>query len=44
MVGEVSIGAIDLGLIAVGTGHGRFEVVGDHDLGDPTEGRKGPHM
>ena len=44
MLGEGRIGAIDLGFIAVGTGHGRFEVIGDDDLGDPTEGRKGPDM
>ena len=44
VVGEISIGAIELGFIAMGMGHGRFEVIGDHDVGDPAEGRKGPHM
>ena len=37
-------GAIDLGFIAVRTDHGRLEVVGDDNRGDPTEGRKGPHL
>jgi hypothetical protein len=41
---EVRVGPIDLGFIAVGTGHGRFEVIGDDDLGDPAERRKGPHV
>jgi hypothetical protein len=44
MLCEGSVGAIDLGFIAVGPGHSRFEVVGDDDLGDPTESRKGPDM
>jgi hypothetical protein len=44
MLREGRVGAIDLGFIAVSPGHGRLQVVGDHDLGDPTEGRKRPHM
>jgi hypothetical protein len=44
VAGQISRGAIELGFIAVGMGHGRFEVIGDNDVGDPAEGRKGPHM
>jgi hypothetical protein len=44
MLGEDRIGAIALGFIAMGSDHGRFEVIGDDDLGDPTERRKGPDM
>ena len=38
------VGAMDLGCLAVRPGHGRLEVVGDDNLGDPTEGRKGAPM
>jgi len=44
MLREGRIGAIDLGFIAMGSDHGRFEVIGDDALGDPTESRKGPDM
>jgi hypothetical protein len=44
MLCEGSVGAIDLGFIAVGSGHSRFEIIRDDDLGDPTERRKGPDM
>lgn len=44
MLCEGRLGAMALGFIAVRTAHGRREVVGDNNLGDPTEGRKGPHM
>jgi hypothetical protein len=40
---EGRIGAMERGFRAVRTDHGRLEVVGDDPLGDPTEGRKGPH-
>jgi hypothetical protein len=41
---EGRLGAIDLGCIAVGTGHGSLQMVRDHDRGDPTEDRKRPHL
>ena len=41
---EVRIGPIEHGFIAVGPGHGRFEVIGDDDLGDPAKRRQGPHV
>jgi len=41
MLREGSLGAIDLRFIAMGAAHGRFEMVRDDDLGDPTESRKG---
>lgn len=44
MVGQLHIGAIDLGLIAVRAMHRRFEIVRDQDLGRPAERGKGPHM
>jgi len=44
MVGEIGIRAIELGLIAMGAGDRGLEVVGDDDVGHPTEGGKGPHM
>jgi hypothetical protein len=28
----------------MGTGDGRLEIIGDHDFGNPAEGRKGAHM
>jgi hypothetical protein len=40
---QISIGAIELGFIAVGLDHGRFEIIGDDALRNPAEGRKGPH-
>ena len=40
MPGEGRIGAIDLGFIAVGPGHGRFEVIGDDDSGTPPRAAK----
>jgi hypothetical protein len=39
---EVRVGPIERGCIAGGTGDGRFEVVGNDDLGNPAERRKGP--
>ena len=44
MVCEIGICAIELGLIAMGASDSSFEVVGDDDLGHPTEGGKGSHM
>ena len=44
MVCEIGRGAIELGLLALGASDSSFEVVGDDDLGHPTEGGKGPHM
>jgi hypothetical protein len=38
------IGAIDRGFRAMGSAHGRFEVIGDDDRGDPTASRQGPDM
>jgi hypothetical protein len=41
VLGEVRIGPIQLGFITVNSGDGRFEVIGDDDLRDATEGGKG---
>src|SRR5437588_449304 len=37
----IGIRAIELGLIAMGAGDSRFEVVGDDDVGHRTEGQSG---
>ena len=37
---EVRVGPIDLGFIAMRPGDGRFEVIGDDDLGEPPSAAK----
>ena len=44
MVSQIRIRAIELRLIAVGAIDGRFEVVGNADLREPSEGLKRAHV
>lgn len=41
---ELGIGPGEGGLIAMGPTHGGLEIIGDHDLGHPTERRAGADM
>jgi hypothetical protein len=44
VLGELGVSASEGGLIAMGPAHGGLEIIGDHDLGHPTQRRKGADM
>ena len=41
---EVGVGPVEGGLVAMGPAHGGLEIIRDHDLGHPTQRRKGADM
>ena len=41
---EFGVGPVEGGLVAMGPAHGGLEIIRDHDLGHPTERRKGADM
>ncbi len=44
MGGHLLVGAVEVGLVAVGAGDGARQVVGDHDAGSATKVREGVHV
>ena len=44
VLGEVGVGGVGVGLVAVSTGDGRAQIVGHDDLGDAVEEVQCPHM